>query len=166
MIFKEEFFIEAPLNEAWEFLSTFPGPIQVLPGVQQLKKTGPASYKGTAKVGFGPAFTFIFHGEMHITLIDHLAKRVHLTGGAQDPQLGGHFTATAYTQTLAYGHDRSRVIIEVHVGLGGLLGSLGLFILRPAARQITQRYSYLVNREIKRKRAQALRELLTPEVAL
>lgn len=151
MIFKEEFIIEANHQEAWNFFTDFPSPVKVLPGLVEVKETAPGTYAGAVRVGIGPC-QFHFKGDMKIVMIDPCTNRVTISGGANDPALGSHFTATAYTQTLPHGPQHSRICLEVHVGLGGLLGKMGLFMLRPVAHQITQRYSQLVSREIKRRR--------------
>lgn len=153
MIFKEEFVLEVPHQEAWRFLSNFPGPIQILPGLTSLKQVGPNSYVGAIQVRIG-LFTFNFQGDMNITLVDSDTCRVNISGGAHDHQLGGHFKAIARTQTLPLGCNRSKVLLEVEVGLGGIMGKLGMFVLKPFARQITHRYSELTQREILCRRQQ------------
>lgn len=151
MIFREEFVVEAPHSEAWRFFSNFPDPIRVLPGLTELRQTEPYCFVGGAKVGIGP-FVFHFKGNMNVILVDPQTYRVNISGGAQDQQLGGQFKAIAYTQTLPHGSDCSRVTLEVEVGLGGLLGKLGLFVLKPASHHIIQRYCQLVNAELKQRR--------------
>lgn len=153
MIFKEEFVLEVPHQEAWRFFSNFPGPIQILPGLTSLKQVAPNSYVGAIQVRIG-LLTFNFQGDLSITLIDDATYRVNICGGAHDHQLGGHFKALARTQTLQHGPNRSRVTVEVEVGLGGVMGKLGMFVLRPVAKQITHRYGELAQREILRHRPQ------------
>lgn len=151
MIFKEEFVLEVPQQEAWKFLSDFPGPIQILPGLTSLKQTTPNAYTGAIQVKIG-LITFHFQGDMNIILVDPASYRVNLCGGAHDHQLGGHFKALARTQTLPHGPNCCRVLLEIEVGLGGLMGKLGLFVLRPFARQITHRYAELAQKEILNRR--------------
>lgn len=155
MIVREEFILNCPHSEAWNFLSDFPSPIKVMPGVVEVKETKPHHYSGSVKVHIGPC-TFIFRGNINVTLINPKTCEVNIAGGAIDNVLGGHFTAQAYTHTLPLGRDRTRVTIEVHVGLGGLLGKLGWFMLRPKARQVVEVYAQAVQREIGRRRAQKL----------
>jgi carbon monoxide dehydrogenase subunit G len=153
MIVKEEFIIDCPHADAWEFLSNFPSPILVIPGVIKVTETSPLHYLGAVKVHIGP-FNFVFTGNMNITLIDHRTCRVDIDGGATDCMTGAHFKATARTQTIPLGEKRSKVTIEVEVGLGGLLGKMGWYILRPKARQVVQAYAKLVHNDIvSRKRA-------------
>jgi carbon monoxide dehydrogenase subunit G len=149
MIIQEEFILECPHAYAWEFLSNFPAPIEVMPGVVEVKEQAPQDYVGAAKVHIGP-FTFLFTGNMKITLVDHKACKVNITGGATDGLLGAHFAAKAYTQTFPLGANRSRVTITVDVGLGGMLGKLGWWMLKPKARQVVDTYARAVSQEIRR----------------
>ena len=151
MIFHEEFYLNCPAQEAWEFFSDFPGPIKVLPGVLQVRETGPHKYLGAVKTHIGP-FAFVFQGDMHIVKVDHHAQEVVIKGAACDQTLGGEFTAVAYTRTLAVGPRRTRVTLEVHVGLGGVLGKVGMFLLKPKARSIVQHYAELVSHELGQRR--------------
>ncbi|MEI7554993.1 SRPBCC domain-containing protein [Candidatus Chlorohelix sp.] len=153
MIVKEEFIIDCPHADAWEFLSNFPSPILVIPGVIKVTETSPLHYLGAVKVHIGP-FTFMFTGNMHIILIDHKTCRVDIEGRANDSMTGAYFKANARTQTLPLGENRSKVTLEIEVGLGGLLGKMGWYVLRPKARQVVQTYAKLVHNEIiRRKRA-------------
>ncbi len=155
MIVREEFILNCAHSEAWDFLSNFPDPIKVMPGVIEVKEAKPHQYSGAVKVHIGP-FTFMFRGNINVTLVNHQNYQVNIAGGAIDNVLGGHFTAQAYTYTLPHGRDRTRVTIEVHVGLGGVLGRVGWFMLRPKARQVVEVYAQAVQREIVRRRAQKL----------
>jgi uncharacterized protein len=152
MIFKEEFYLDFPVQEAWEFFTDFPSPINVIPGAFEVKQLKPYSYTGAALVHIGPC-EFCFRGNIDIIKVDTPSRQVVLRGGAADSILGGNFAATAYTQTQAVGANRTRVIVEVHVGLGGLLGKFGMFILRPKARNVVQEYAKLVSAELLRRRA-------------
>jgi carbon monoxide dehydrogenase subunit G len=143
MKFQEQFVLKCPQTEAWAFLSDFPRPIEVMPGVVEVVQLGPHRYQGAARVHIGP-FSFLFHGQMNITLVDHRDYRVNIDGQAADKLLGGHFHAQAFTQTLAIDANRTRVTLEVVVGLGGLLGKLGQLVLRPKARQVVQAYALAV----------------------
>lgn len=148
MIFKEEFYLNFPVEEAWAFFSDFPGPIKVLPGAHEVKETGPLQYLGAILVHIGP-FEFTFRGQMHITKVNHQTREVVIKGGACDLTLGGHFEATAFTRTIAAGPNRSCTKLEVHVGLGGLLGKLGIWLIRPKARSIVEHYAELVSQELR-----------------
>jgi carbon monoxide dehydrogenase subunit G len=151
MIFHEEFILDCTHAEAWKFLSNFPSPIMVIPGVVEVTELAPHQYDGAVRVHIGPC-TFVFHGHINVTLINHDTKQVNLSGWATDNVLGGHFKGRAYTQTLPLGANRSCVKISVEVDLGGILGKLGSIILRPKARQVVNDYAKLVTREIKRRR--------------
>ena len=151
MIFEEQFFLNFSVEEAWRFLSDFPGPIMVLPGVQEVRETGPLKYLGAIQTHIGP-FNFLFRGDINITRVNHQTREVVLTGSAHDHNLGGHFTATAHTRTQAAGPNRSQVVLQVHVGLGGLLGKIGMWLLRPKAHSIVQHYAELVSQELARQR--------------
>lgn len=164
MFFREEFFLDVPVQQAWSFFSDFPSPILVIPGASEVKQTRPNCYSGVALVHVGP-FTFTFRGNMNISRIDPVRQEVDISGGATDDLLGGHFRAKAYTRTLAAGANRTRVIIEVEAGLGGMLGKLGMFVLRPKARSVVQHYAQLVTREIKRRNRLAAANNTAPQPA-
>jgi carbon monoxide dehydrogenase subunit G len=161
MIFHEEFYLNCPAQEAWEFFSDFPAPIKALPGFLQVRETGPRQYVGAVKSHLGP-IGCVFQGEMTIIKVDHRTQEVVVKGAAQDQTLGGHFTATAYTRTLAAGPHRTRVTLEVHVGLGGALGKLGVFLLKPKAHSIVQHYAELVSREVGRRRVRRALQATDP----
>lgn len=151
MIFYEEFIMNYPPDEAWAFFTDFPGPITVIPGLLSLKEVKPLHYTGEAQIKVGP-FDFRFEGEARITEIDHKDHRVIIEGGARDEIVGAKFEATAYTQTLAHGLNQSRVLLEVHVGMDGVIGKLGKFILKPRARSIVDKYRDLCEQELERRR--------------
>lgn len=151
MLFREEFYLNVPVHEAWNFFTDFPSPILVIPGASEVQEVKPNCYTGVAVVHIGP-FAFKFRGNMNVTRIDNARQEVDLEGGAADNLIGGHFKAKAKTRTTAAGANRTRVTIEVEVGLGGMLGKFGLFILRPKARSVVQHYAELVTTEIVRRR--------------
>ncbi len=163
MIFHEEFYLNFPLEEAWEFFSDFPGPIQVIPGATEVRELKPLHYLGAVTTHIGP-FSFVFRGNMNITKIDPRTREVVIEGSAHDLSLGGHFKGIAYTRTLAAGPNRSRISLEVHVGLGGLLGKLGGFIMRPKARNIVNHYGDLVNKELGQRRMRRALQPSEPKV--
>ncbi len=158
MIFHEEFYLNFSVQEAWEFFSDFPSPIKVLPGVLQVRETSPLKYLGAVKTHIGP-FGFVFRGDMNITKVDPITREVVLQGAAHDHNLGGHFTATAYTRTVPVGPQRTRVTLEVHVGLGGIMGKVGMWLLKPKAHSIVQHYAELVGQELGQRR---MRRALQP----
>ncbi len=164
MIFHEEFLLNYPVSEAWEFFTDFPGPIQVMPGTTEVRETGPLEYLGAAVVHIGP-LQFLFRGEIKIVRIDQASRQVVLRGGASDHHLGGHFKATAYTQTLAVNPNCTRVKLEVHVGLDGLLGKLGMLVLRPKARSIVRHYGIMVGQELGQRRTQRSQALRVDAVS-
>jgi len=151
MIFEEEFIINARHQEAWEFFTEFPSPIQVIPGLIFVKEEQPDCFVGAAEVRIGP-FNFKFEGQLKVLAIDPRDFRVIIEGGAHDPVLGGHFRATVHTQTLPYGPNHSRITLQVHVGLGGIMGKFGNILLRPRARSIVAQYRLLCDREFSRRR--------------
>ncbi len=151
MIFEEEFIVKATHKEAWEFFTDFPSPIMVLPGLVYVRQTTPNRYLLAAEVRIGP-LNFRFEGAVNVTAVDNRGYRVNMEGEAQDPVLGGHFQAKAYTQTLPHGPKHSRVIIQVEAGLGGILGKFGKFLLAPRARSIVETYRQLCDKEIHQRR--------------
>lgn len=160
MIIHEEFYLDIPHAEAWKFFSDFPSPLAVMPGKVELTPLGDNKYRGGVRVHIGP-FVFTFHGILGITLVDPATYRVNIKGTAYDKALGAHFSALAYTQTLPHGTNGTRVILEVHVGLGGLLGKFGAFVLKPKAHNVVQQYRQAVLKEILRRRALANQQLVT-----
>ncbi len=158
MIFEEHFYLNYPVEEAWRFFTDFPGPIMVLPGVTQVDETSPRQYTGAIQVHIGP-FNFLFRGDMNIVKIEPKTRQVVLSGSAHDHNLGSHFKAVAYTQTQPVGADRCRVNLEVQVGMGGVMGKLGVWLLKPKAHSIVQHYAELVSRELATRRNQAVPEL-------
>ncbi len=163
MIFHEEFILKVPHAEAWQFFTDFPGPISVLPGLVYVKEQAPNHFVGQARIKIGP-LTFTFEGELKIKLVEPATNRVVLEGGAHDRILGTHFEATAYTQTLPHGPNHSRVLLEVHVGMDGVMGKMGRFILNPRARSIVDHYRQLCETELERRRVE--RANFTPATTL
>lgn len=151
MIFQEEFYLDCSHAEAWSFLSDMPSPIEVTPGVLEFVEVAPFEYLGAAKVHIGP-FAFTFKGRIKVPLIDNDTYRVNIIGSADDKHLRSHFSAEAYTQTLPAGPNRTRVTLEVHVGMGGIIGRLGTYILTPKAKEVVETYAEAVTKEIERRR--------------
>lgn len=151
MIFYEEFTLNVPHTEAWEFFTDFPGPIKIIPGLVSLNEKEPDHYTGTARIKIGP-FNCLFEGEVKILSVNHEEQKVVLEGGAKDNVLGAHFEGTAYAHTVPEGANQCKVLLEVPIGLGGTLGKLGKLILKPRARSIVDNYRQLCERELERRR--------------
>ncbi len=124
-----------------------------MPGVVECREIAPGKFIGAAEAHIGP-FTCNFRGRINVTLVDHKAYQVNITGGAADNSLGANFTAKAFTRTIPAGLNRTRIILEVHVGFGGVLGKFGTFVLKPKARQVVEDYARAVAQEIARRRVQ------------
>ena len=156
MIFHEEFILKAPHTEAWEFFSDFPDAIGALPGLISVKQKNPQLYTGAVQIALGP-FTFWFEGEIRIRNVDYEEFRVVLDGDARDTVLGARFKATAYAQTVSDGPNQSRILLEVHVGWGGMLGKVGNWALTPQAGSVVERYRLLCERSLERRRRERVK---------
>jgi carbon monoxide dehydrogenase subunit G len=151
MIVHEEFFLDIPHEEAWRFFSDIPSPLVALPGLVELKQYAPHRYRGGVRVHIGP-FTFTFKGNIDITLVDHDNNKVNIRGFAVDNLLRSSFEAYAYTHTLPHENNTTRVKLEVHTNLSGILVKLGELILRPKAKQVIGYYREAVRKEILKRR--------------
>jgi carbon monoxide dehydrogenase subunit G len=95
-----------------------------------------------------------FKGNLFVTEINNQTREMKIRGDAQDHYLGSNFVATAYTQTVPAGNNHSKVIMKIHVELGGLIEKLGGWLLKINAHSIAMRYNRLVAQELKRRRKQ------------
>ena len=152
MIIKEEFYLTVPHEEAWKFLSNFPGPLQFVPGkLEIIELVQNKKYKGLAKARVGP-LVFTFSGAMTVILIDHKTYQIHMKAEARDSFLRSGFVAKVYTQTIPFDNNATRVTLNVSVGLNGLLGKLSSYILKPVVRRALSYYETAVSEEIIRLR--------------
>ncbi|HEX2912186.1 MAG TPA: SRPBCC domain-containing protein [Chloroflexia bacterium] len=164
MIFNEAFYLNFSAQEAWDFFTDLPQPILTIPGLSQIRQAGPSQFVGLLKAQLGP-LAYHFKGHMEIVQIDHHKHEVVIKGRASDNELGGHFEAVAHARTFHAGANRAKIVMEVQLlGLGGLLGKAGNWLLKPKARSVVEQYAQQVSRELGRRRM--LRALEEPMPAL
>ena len=149
MVFEDEFVIQQPIEDVWDFFIDIPTVSTCVPGVERVVQIGEGTYTGNLRVRVGPIGAD-FVGQ--VTILDaepprRLVAKVEGKDRATTSIISGNFTASleeAEGGSTAVHH-------RLDVAIRGRLGQFGTGVIQEVAKEVTATFLACVQEKIPKK---------------
>jgi carbon monoxide dehydrogenase subunit G len=146
MIIEGDFTINAPVEQAWNFLVDVERMSVCMPGVEKVERTGADTYTGMVTVKVGPIATS-FQGEVKI--IEQKPPEF-LKAGLQgrDRKTASMVTGEFSSEISSLEENLTRVGYTFDIKIRGRLGQFGQAVIQDTSRQLTNEFVKCVRARI------------------
>jgi carbon monoxide dehydrogenase subunit G len=138
MIIEGDFTINAPMEQAWNFLIDVERMSVCMPGVEKVEKTGADTYTGVVTVKVGPIATS-FQGEVKIIEQEppeFLKARLQGRDRKTASMVTGEFSSVISSLE----ENLTRVGYTFDIKIRGRLGQFGQAVIQDTSRQLTNEF--------------------------
>lgn len=146
MLFEDNFLVNAPRQEVWNFLFNTERMARCIPGMKEIKAESDSSYscKIGVKVGIVSA-TF----QLKITIQEvEMPNRLTSLFIGNDPKIGSSFKAMNTVELLSISPTQTEIRYKSDVNLMGKLGTLGLSVIKAKAVTMMKAFGEAIKKEI------------------
>jgi carbon monoxide dehydrogenase subunit G len=123
MLLNNEFVVDAPPAQAWDFLTDLERVAACLPGAALEGRDGDA-YVGGVKIKVGP-ISANFHGTARFVEQDDAAHSATISAAGKDPKGQAAANATIRARLEADGASRTRVLVDTDLEISGRMAQFG-----------------------------------------
>lgn len=135
----QEFVVEVPREQAWQFFVDIPSAAACVPGFQGIEATGPQSYTGKLQTKLG-MFQPTFAGEMEIVELAQPNRLVAKLRG-KDLKSFSVLTVTTSLDLEEVTPRQTRVRFHADVSIMGSLGNFGWSLFERQAQAIGDQFA-------------------------
>jgi carbon monoxide dehydrogenase subunit G len=139
MEFKNEFEVNAPIDEVWQTLLDLENVAPAMPGARVLEKVDDDNYKVAIKVKVGP-MSMEYRGDVEIADKDAEAHRAVLKVKAREARGQGNATADVTMQLEGRG-DSTHVTINASVQLAGRAAAMGGSMIQEVSAKLVDQFA-------------------------
>lgn len=137
--------VEATRERVWAFLMDVPAAARLVPGVERITPTGPATYRGALRVQVGPV-RLALEGDVRVVTRDDEAGTAAVRLDGADKRLGGGVRADVALAVA--GSSPTEVRITSDVTILGRIGELGQPIVKRKADQVMSEFATNLQRAL------------------
>ncbi|MEA2443920.1 MAG: uncharacterized protein QOJ12_1212 [Thermoleophilales bacterium] len=139
MEFKNEFEVDAPIDEVWQALLDLEKVAPAMPGAQVLEKVDDDNYKVAIKVKVGP-MSMQYRGDVEFAEKDPEAHRAVMKVKAREARGQGNATAEV-TQQLEPRGDATHVTMDANVQLAGRAAAMGGSMIQEVSAKLVDQFA-------------------------
>jgi carbon monoxide dehydrogenase subunit G len=134
-----EFEVQAPPREVWDYLQRTDDVVECIPGATILEKVNDDAYRGQITVKMGP-LAVVLQGLVTIDERDREAQKMTLTGRAKDTKGRGATDAGVVVEVVAEG-DGTRVTLQSDVKITGKIAQFGRGVMKDVSQRIAEEFA-------------------------
>jgi carbon monoxide dehydrogenase subunit G len=139
MEFKNEFEVNAPIDQVWEALLDLEKVAPAMPGAQVLEKVDDDNYKVAIKVKVGP-MSMQYRGDVEIAEKDPATHRAVMKVKAREARGQGNATADVAQQLDPRG-DATHVTMDANVQLAGRAAAMGGSMIQEVSAKLVDQFA-------------------------
>lgn len=146
MVIEDEFVIQQPIQDVWDFFFDIPRVSGCVPGAEQVEEIEDGLYKGNLSVRIGP-IAANFGGKVSIVDLDppnRIVAKVEGRDKATASVIDGEFVAKLSHANGGY----TRVQHQLDVVVRGRLGQFGTGVIQEVAKEMTKAFVVCVQHEM------------------
>ena len=134
MVIEETFTINAPIQQVWEFFLDSERVSACMPGVENVRQTGPTTYEGSLRVKVGPIGA-AFSGTAEV--LEQIPPTfLRARGQARDRSTASLVQGEFVSTLTALGAQRTEVAYRMDLTIRGRLGQFGQAVIHDTARRL------------------------------
>ena len=134
-----EFQVQAPPGEVWDYLQRTEDVVECIPGAAILDKLSEDEYRGQVTVKLGP-LAVVLQGTVTIDERDHGARTMKLTGRAKDTKGRGATDAGVVVEVATAG-DGTRVTLVSDIKITGKIAQFGRGVMKDVSQRIADEFA-------------------------
>ncbi|MCW2738778.1 SRPBCC domain-containing protein [Nocardioides sp.] len=134
-----EFQVQAPPGEVWDYLQRTEDVVECIPGAAILEKLSEDEYRGQVTVKLGP-LAVVLQGTVTIDERDHDARTMKLTGRAKDTKGRGATDAGVVVDIVAQG-EGTQVTLVSDVKVTGKIAQFGRGVMKDVSQRIADEFA-------------------------
>jgi uncharacterized protein len=134
-----EFQVQAPPDEVWDYLQRTEDVVECIPGAAILEKLSDDQYRGQVTVKLGP-LAVVLQGTVTIDERDHDARTMKLTGRAKDTKGRGATDAGVVVDVVAEG-EGTRVTLVSDIKITGKIAQFGRGVMKDVSQRIADEFA-------------------------
>ena len=134
-----EFQVQAPPGEVWDYLQRTEDVVECIPGAAILEKLSEDEYRGQVTVKLGP-LAVVLQGTVTIDERDHGARTMKLTGRAKDTKGRGATDAGVVVEVATAG-DGTRVTLVSDIKITGKIAQFGRGVMKDVSQRIADEFA-------------------------
>jgi carbon monoxide dehydrogenase subunit G len=138
MILSDTFYVDASIEDVWDFFQDIPRLSACIPGIEQVEEIEPDLYRGVLKVKVGP-LSARFAGQVRV--IERIEpERMTAQVEGEDKSSASAAKAT-FTGMILPEEDRVRLEYETDISMRGRLAQFGFAVIRGTAKKMTKEFA-------------------------
>ncbi|GAB6984298.1 SRPBCC family protein [Nocardioides pyridinolyticus] len=134
-----EFRVQAPADEVWDYLQRTEDVVECIPGAAILEKLSEDEYRGQVTVKLGP-LAVVLQGMVTIDERDHDARTMKLTGRAKDTKGRGATDAGVVVDLVPEG-EGTRVSLVSDIKITGKIAQFGRGVMKDVSQRIADEFA-------------------------
>jgi carbon monoxide dehydrogenase subunit G len=135
-----EFVVQAPVGEVWDYLLRTEDVVECIPGAQILEKLSDDEYRGRVTVKLGPLAVNL-EGVVTIDERDPAAMALAISGKAKDTKGRGSTDAKVTVNVGQSGGDAARVTLVSDIKITGKIAQFGRGVMKDVTQRIAEEFA-------------------------
>jgi uncharacterized protein len=144
---EEEFEVQAPVQEVWEYLINPAKVVVCIPGAELLETQDERTFLGAVKVKLGP-MVMSFKGQVKFTEMDEVSHQVRMVGEGREAGGGGSAKVTMLSKVTPTDGRAALVVVNAEVDLVGKVVQFGRGMIEEVSRQLFRQFSACVKQRL------------------
>jgi carbon monoxide dehydrogenase subunit G len=137
---ENEFVVQAPVGEVWDYLLRTEDVVECIPGAQILEKLSDDEYRGRVTVKLGPLAVNL-EGVVTIDERDPAAMALAISGKAKDTKGRGSTDAKVTVNVGRSGGDAARVTLVSDIKITGKIAQFGRGVMKDVTQRIAEEFA-------------------------
>ena len=144
---EEEFEVQAPVQQVWEYLITPSKVVICIPGAELLESQDERTFLGAVKVKLGPV-NMSFKGLVKFTEVDEQIHQVRMVGEGRETGGAGSAKVTMTSKVTPLDSRGALVVVDAEVDLVGKVVQFGRGMIEEVSRQLFRQFSACVKQHL------------------
>jgi hypothetical protein len=144
---EEEFEVQAPVQQVWEYLIDPAKVVVCIPGAELLESQDERTFVGAVKVKVGP-MTMSYKGLVKFTEVDEQGRQVRMVGEGRETGGAGSAKVTMLSKVAPLDGGGARVVVNAEVDLVGKIVQFGRGMIEEVSRQLFRQFSACVKQRL------------------
>ncbi|HKQ73192.1 MAG TPA: SRPBCC family protein [Blastocatellia bacterium] len=147
---EEEFEVQAPVQQVWEYLIDPARVVVCIPGAELLETQDERTFTGAVKVKVGPV-TMSYKGQVKFTEVDEQGRQVRMVGEGREAGGAGSAKVTMLSKVTPLDGRGALVVVSADVDLVGKVVQFGRGMIEEVSRQLFRQFSACVKKQLEAK---------------
>lgn len=143
---EEEFEVQAPVQQVWEYLIDPAKVVVCIPGAELLESQDERTFMGAVKVKVGP-MTMSYKGLVKFTEVDEQGRQVRMVGEGRETGGAGSAKVTMLSKVTPL-DGGALVVVNAEVDLVGKVVQFGRGMIEEVSRQLFRQFSACVKQRL------------------